>query len=658
MYGRKVRRGDKVRVLPPRGSAAPPDKRAWVIVGFEGTGEARQASLVERDTDDPETKKYPVSDLVVVADFREPMYPGLRSTGKVQQGGDKPFHTVINAENYHALEALLFTHRGKIDAIYIDPPYNTGAKDWKYNNDYVEGDDLYRHSKWLAFMERRLWLAKELLNPVASVLVITIDEKEYRRLGLLLEQAFPDARMQMVTSVISQNGTSRDDEFSRVEEYLYIVRFGRQGITRTNDNMLSVEGKGVVSRIWFNFMRTSNARETREGQFYPIIIDTAERRVVRIGDPPGKGVPLSDPPLAPNEEAVWPIRNDDQTATWGAVPGAARAILEEGFLRVGDHDAEANRWSIHYVRRGDRQRIDEGVIAVVSERSDGSKELAYVDVTQRRNFPKTVWNRRAHDATAHGTRLLKALLPGRKFPFPKALYAVEDVLRFFVADKPNATILDFFAGSGTTAHAVMRLNRQDGGRRRSISVTNNEVSADEQRTLRETGLRPGDPDWEALGICEFITKPRITAAVNGTTPNDKPIKGHYAFGDEYPMSDGFEENVEFFDLTYEDPERVRHGLSFEAIAPLLWLRAGCQGPRIETETQDFAVVETYAVLFNLDAAAAFVAAVRNESSLTTAYVVTDDETQFQVIAQQLPASLHTVRLYSAYLDHASTVVRD
>jgi adenine-specific DNA-methyltransferase len=102
-----------------------------------------------------------VDNLVVVAEFRDPIYPGLVSTGRVERGGDKPFHTVINAENFHALETLLFTHRGAVDCIYIDPPYNTGAKDWKYNNDYVEGDDLYRHSKWLAFIERRLLLARE-----------------------------------------------------------------------------------------------------------------------------------------------------------------------------------------------------------------------------------------------------------------------------------------------------------------------------------------------------------------------------------------------------------------------------------------------------------------------------------------------------------------
>src|SRR5205814_5795794 len=141
---------------------------------------------------------------------------------------------------------------------------------------------------------------------------------------------------------------------------------------------------------------------------------------------------------------------------------------------------------------------------------------------------------------------------------------------FFVADKPTSVILDFFAGSGTTAHAVMRLNKQDGGRRQCISVTNNEVSVDEQKALRESGLRPGDPDWEALGICDYITKPRITAAVIGKTPDGESIKGDYKFTDEFSMADGFEENVEFFTMTYEAPRPLAHNRSFEAIASLLW----------------------------------------------------------------------------------------
>ena len=179
--GRPVRKGDKVRFLPERGTSTKGlDRGTWRVVALIGTGSDRAARVVRHDRGDaqPEVVTRPVADLVVVAEFRDAIYPGLTSTGKVEQGGDKPFHAVINAENFHALQALLYTHEGKVDAIYIDPPYNTGARDWKYNNDYVDGDDIYRHSKWLAFMERRLKLAKRLLNPDDSVLIVTIDEKE------------------------------------------------------------------------------------------------------------------------------------------------------------------------------------------------------------------------------------------------------------------------------------------------------------------------------------------------------------------------------------------------------------------------------------------------------------------------------------------------
>jgi adenine-specific DNA-methyltransferase len=216
-----------VRVLAPRGESIKGDQRLWLVKKIERIGSPKSAELEIIGATEPETQKVAVDDLVVVAEFRDTIYPGFVSTGKVERGGDKPFHTVINAENYHALKALSFTHRGKVDAIYIDPPYNTGSKDWKYNNDYVEGDDLYRHSKWLAMMERRLLLAKELLNPDCSVLIVTIDEKEYLRLGLLLEQAFPEARIQMVSSVINPKGATRASAFGRTDEYLFFVMFGR-----------------------------------------------------------------------------------------------------------------------------------------------------------------------------------------------------------------------------------------------------------------------------------------------------------------------------------------------------------------------------------------------------------------------------------------------
>lgn len=648
--GRPIRRGDKVRILPPRGTTAKGDQRLWKVLKLEGAAANITAQLELLDTTEIEQRNAPVDDLIVVAEFKDFIYPGLISTGRVERGGSKPFHTVINGENFHALEALTFTHRGKVDAIYIDPPYNSGARDWKYNNDYVEKDDNYRHSKWLAFIERRLLAARELLNPSDSVLIVTIDEKEYLRLGLLLEQTFPEAEMQMITTVISRNGTSRDGEFSRVEEYIFIVRFGSQTITRSNDNMLAEEGQSAVSRIWFNFMRTSTPREDLEGQYYPVIVNTATKRIVRIGEPLGKGNPQVDPDLGENEVAVWPIRQDGATGTWGAIVPTAKELLKDGYLRVGSYDARTRRWSLNFVREGDRKRVREGVIKAIGVAPDGSKILEYSDLSKRESYPKTVWNRVSHDATSHGTRILKEILPGRKFPYPKALYAVEDVLRFFVAKKEKAIVLDFFSGSGTTAHAVMRLNRQDGGQRQCISITNNEVGADEQTELRSKGHRPGDADWEKWGICDYITKPRIMAAITGKTPEGKDIDGDYKFTDEFPMAEGFEENAEFFTLTYETPVSVSHNRAFERIAPLLWMRGGSEGRRIEKlPPQGWDVADTYALLIELDAAGAFAKAIKMKGGIRVAFVVTDDERRFQTIIRSLPDTVEPIRLYESYL---------
>lgn len=224
--GQPIRRAAKVRILPQRGDTVRGDQRLWRVESIDVENGVRVARLVEANSDAPESATAAVDDLVVVAEFEDKIYPGLVETGRVENGGDKPFHTVINAENFHALEMLTYTHRGKIDAIYIDPPYNTGARDWKYNNDYVEGDDDYRHSKWLAFMERRLLVARELLNSDDSVLIVTIDEKEYLRLGLLLEQVFPEARIQMVSSIIAQKGVARGSQFYRTDEYIFFVQIG------------------------------------------------------------------------------------------------------------------------------------------------------------------------------------------------------------------------------------------------------------------------------------------------------------------------------------------------------------------------------------------------------------------------------------------------
>ena len=304
---------------------------------------------------------------------------------------------------------------------------------------------------------------------------------------------------------------------------------------------------------------------------------------------------------------------------------------------------------IYYLTEGYVEAIREGRIA----RTPGDT-TRWVHKDSKGMKPLTVWNMASHNATEGGTNLLKKLILDRRFPFPKSLYAVEDALRFFMARKPSAIILDFFSGSGTTAHAVMRLNRQDGGRRQCISVTNNEVAADEQAELREKGLRPGDPGWESRGICDYITKPRVEAAITGKTPNGEPIRGDYKFTDEFPMAEGFEENAEFFTLTYETPVAVSHHMAFARIAPMLWLRAGSRGRRIDKlPAKGWEVVEAYGLLIELDRATDFLKAVGKAKSLRVAYIVTDDERRFQALARRLPEGVEAIRLYESYLTNFS-----
>lgn len=649
LYGRMIRAGDKVRLINPRGQNGPRDSRTWRVQTITKTKTGHQGHLLDLEGDVEVTA--PLDELVVIADFRDPIYPGLRSTGAVRRGGDKPHHVVINAENFHALEAMLFTSQGDVDAIYIDPPYNTGAKDWKYNNDYVDGEDAYRHSKWLSFMERRLKLARKLLKPTDSVLIVTIDEKEYLRLGLLLEQTFPEARITMVTSTITPGGSTRTGTFNRAAEYLYFVHLGSSAPTPLalgeDWNPVSTRNKSTIR--WNLLMRsgTQPYRATHPNLFYPVYVQQGPAGPVfhSVGEPHyGDGWKNVQPPA--DAVAIWPIRRDGSEGRWQIAPQALRELIASGFARLGRWDGD--RTTIYYLKAGEKRKVLTGVFQIAGHRPDGSV-ITDDSEYQSRFVPTDVWRIGSHDAGNSGSRLLRAFVPGRSFPFPKSLYAVEDALRFFVATKPDALIVDFFAGSGTTAHAVMRLNRQDGGRRRTISVTNNEVGIGEQSALTKAGHRPGDPEWEAWGICDYITKPRIEAAITGTTPDGAPVQGDYRFTDPFPMADGLEENVEFFTLTYEDPRVVGADMAFEAIAPMLWMRAGARGETLTTATDTYALSDTYGVLFGVDAAGRFADAVAHAADLQVAFIVTDDEKQFQRVSALLPPRVETVRLYESYL---------
>lgn len=649
--GRPVRKGDKVRVLPPRGETTPGDQRLWRVDKLKRVEGGRIAHLELYGSTGGEMQEVALEDLVVVAEFKDYIYPGLASTGKVERSENKPYHTVINGENFHALEALTFTHRGKVDAIYIDPPYNTGAKDWKYNNNYVESEDLYRHSKWLAFIERRLKIARELLNPQESVLIVTIDEKEYLRLGLLLEQTFPEAEIQMVSSIINPKGTARGNEFARIDEYIFFVKLGEIRLSRWNWDMLTDRNYAEDQEVrWRGLARTGRKglRSHNPGSWYPIYIYKDGSGIHSIGETVAIG--QKETANTPNGTvAIWPPTSNGLQYSWSVVPETLRNLMARGAVKTGRINLARNSVPIYYLSFNQLEAIEQGVLEIAGRHKDGSLEVRHASGA-RSVAPRTVWNMTSHDAGSHGTSLLRLMMPDRRFPFPKSLYAVEDALRFFIKDKPNSIVLDFFAGSGTTAHAVMRLNRQDDGRRQCISITNNEVAAEEQTTLKKSGLRAGDAEWEKWGICEYITKPRIESAITGHNTEGEKIKASYKFADEFPISEGFEENAEFFTLTYESPISINHNRAFDRIAPLLWMRAGCEGRKIEALPETgWDLADTYGLLTDLDKSVSFIKAIETSGSIRIAYIVTDDDRRFQAVSQRLPSSTEAVRLYESYL---------
>ncbi len=612
--------------------------------------------------------QFPVDELLVVREFGEPIFPALVPVDAVANGPlDAPWHTLIEADNYHALQLLDYLYAGQVDCIYIDPPYNTGARDWKYNNDYVDGNDGWRHSKWLSMMQRRLRLAKTLLNPADSVLICTIDEKEVHRLGLLLEQEFPEASVQMVTSVINHSGVARAKQFYRADEYLFFVFIGEASVTPTGQDMLNPpeadEDKKII--LWRQLLRsgTNARREDRPRLFYPFWVDPVRKRIHSVGDYIPLGIsPDSVQPPEPGLVACWPIRSDDSEGCWQISAETARKGLAEGTVKLGAYTSTRGRWSISYLRNAEKERIARGEIEVAGRDENGALILKPSATVERVKNPVTVWNQRSHNAGAGGSNVLRALLPGRKFPFPKSLYAVEDALRFFVANKPDALIVDFFAGSGTTAHAVMRLNRQDGGRRRCVLVTNNEVAADEATALAAKGLQPGHPDWEQWGICRHITFPRLKAAITGQTPAGEPIRGDYKFTDEFPMAEGFAANLAYFKLDFLDKERVSLRRAFREILPLLWLKAGAVGPRPELKRDEpepalFAPEgSNFMVLLDETRMDVLLQALQGRAGLSHVFIVTDADESFKTLAQDVREvadkanpGLAVVQLYRDYL---------
>jgi adenine-specific DNA-methyltransferase len=368
-----------------------------------------------------------------------------------------PMNVLIEGDNYHVLTVLGYTHKAKIDVIYIDPPYNTGNKTWKYNNDFVDKDDVFRHSKFLSFMNKRVRLAKDLLTE-DGIIVCAIDDNECQNMRHLFDDVFGQKNRLSTVVVVSNPGGRQDDEFfATAHEYMLVYA--------KNASMAKV-----------GYLPTSEKKtaqykyEDKYGRY-------------KLRDFRRSGI-HSRPAERPN--LFYSIYvNPDTKDIWTAKKRGYRELLPvdpKGIMRVW-------RWNAETLIEKAEKYIDvkvngEGIALSVKEREEDNEGQK----------PKTIWNESCYSSTV-GTEELKNILGnefnGEKiFDFPKSRFLMQDILQ--ITSKANSIVLDFFAGSGTTGQAVLELNKEDGGNRTFVLCTNNEG-----------------------GICEDVCYPRIKKVIKG-----------------------------------------------------------------------------------------------------------------------------------------------
>ena len=391
-----------------------------------------------------------------------------------------PYNFILEGDNLHSLYLLDKTCHESVDCIYIDPPYNTGAKDWKYNNNYVDKTNRFRHSKWLSMMNARLQIAKGLLKD-DGVLICAIDENELATVILLLDDIFGPAYAKDPITIVHNPRGVQGDNFSYVNEYaIFVYRRGSKII----EDQAILEGEIDWSplRNW----GSESERQDAANCFYPIFVK--DGAIVGFGDD------------VTDDDSIHPKQTEynELTGIYSIYPIDVQGV--ERKWRYARQSVESIR---HLLR--------------VKEIEDG------FDVEIGKDFIpyKTVWTDKKFDANEYGTQLIKSMVPHTDFSFPKSIYNTYECLRAVTLNRPNALIVDFFAGSGTTGHATLLLNKEDGGNRRFILCTNNDVGAKREAEFKKKfGKIDVDSDewkdWcEKYGIASSVTYPRIKAAIQG-----------------------------------------------------------------------------------------------------------------------------------------------
>ena len=393
-----------------------------------------------------------------------------------------PFNFLIEGDNLHSLHLLRKTHCRKIDCIYIDPPYNNGKKDWKYNNRFIDINDTYMHSKWLSMMSRRLSIAKELLTDNGT-LICAIDENELATVILLLEEIFGTQYIIDKIAVIHNPRGIQGDNFSYIHEYaLFVYKKGYKVVATREVSEEEIDWSPL--RNWGDESERLDAANC----FYPIYVK--DNKIIGFGDDV-----TSDDTIHPTKNefdeetgitSVWPIDNQGIERKW----------------RYARHTVEGIK----------------NLLKVVT--SNG-----ILDVRIGKDFApyKTVWADKKYDSNEYGTQLISSMAENCDFDYPKSLYNVQECIEAVTKNNPDAVILDFFAGSGTTGHAVLEINKKYGGNRKFILCTNNDVGLKkETQYQREYGyIDENSQTWkdfvEKYGIASSVTYPRVRSAIKGFT---------------------------------------------------------------------------------------------------------------------------------------------
>ena len=422
----------------------------------ENYSEWSKQNLIEEIKKLAKRKKYGMvweGKLETVATLCKEKLPVLTedSSKEIETDKEKPINILIEGDNYHALSVLNYTHNGKIDVIYIDPPFNTGARDWKYNNDYVDINDSYRHSKWLSMMEKRLRLSKNLLKN-DGVLICAIDENEVSHLGTLLEEIFPSWEIHLITIIHNPRGI-QGKNFSYTNEFAFFVF--RKGLKVIGSRKIKEED------IDWRGLRDSGKESLRTDArncFYPILVQN--EKIIGFGNVLENGYhPKKQTEEKEGKYYVWPIDIKGIERKWRYARQSVESIKD--LLKV--------------------KKIKQGYDIEIG------KDFGIV---------RTVWQDSKYDASEYGTKLIQDLVSSASFDFPKSVYNVYDCLTPIIVERKSAIILDYFAGSGTTGHAVMLLNKEDNGNRKFILCTNNENKiAEEVCYPRIKKVIEGHKDW-------------------------------------------------------------------------------------------------------------------------------------------------------------------